>query len=368
MIYRCDLKKQYRLHGKMIIKSLKKVLASGRYVLGEEAKTFEREFAAYCNVKFSIAVASGTEALYLSLASLGIEKGDEVITSPFTPIPTVSSIVMAGAKPVFLDIKADDLLIDVDQLEAAITNKTKAVMPVHLFGNVAKMDKILMIARKHNIFIVEDACQAHGSDFKEKKAGTWGDLGCFSFYPTKNLGGYGDSGLVVTNDLKLDKKIRLLRDYGRDTLFTTVSPGVNSRMDEIQAAILRIKLRYLDENNRRRNKLAKIYFTNLKNTPLVLPIPKRDVLHNFHVFVIRCFDKRDALQSYLERNGIQTNIYYPISMHLQRAYKYLGYKRGDFPVSEKMCNEVLALPMYAELEPAVVEEISRKIVRFFNRG
>lgn len=365
MIQRCDLKKQYRIFRKDMLKAADKVFGSGRYILGDECALFEKEFARYNGSKYAVSVANGTEALYLALKALNVGREDEVITSPFTPVPTVSAIVMAGARPAFVDIEQDSLNMNVSLIEKAITKRTKAVMPVHLFGNVVKMDKLNKIAAKHKLQVVEDACQAHGSALKGRKAGSWGELGCFSFYPTKNLGGYGDGGMVVTDDPKLDKKLRLLRDYGRDSIFTTVIPGVNSRLDEVQAAILRIKLRKLDSMNRQRVNLAKMYFARLKDTPLRLPVPDKGTAHNYHVFTATLARGRDGLRKHLDRAGIQNNAYYPIAMHLQKAYSYLGYKRGDFPVAERMCKEVIALPMYPELEGRAVAKICREILGYF---
>ena len=359
--------KQYRQFESEILQAIKRVFNSGRYILAEECASFESEFASYCKARFAIAVASGTEALYLSLKALNIGDGDEVITSTFTPIPTVSAIIAAGAKPVLVDINKDDFLMDLNQLKDAMSFRTKAIIPVHLFGDIMNMNMLLGIAHKHRLFVVEDACQAHGSAYKGKKAGSFGELGCFSFYPTKNIGGYGDGGMVITDNLKLEKRLKLLRDYGKDSPFTAILPGINSRLDEIQAAVLRVKLQYLDKFNEKRRKLARIYCTRLKNTPLKLPIPGKDIYHNYHVFAIGCGSERDKLMSYLKENKIQTNIYYPIGIHLQKAYRYLGYKRGDFPACEKACKEVLALPIYPELELKTVEMISNKIIGFFNK-
>lgn len=364
MILRCDLIKQYKVYEEEIQKAVKKVCESGKYIFGQEGKIFEQEFASYCGAMFGIGVASGTEALYLSLRALDLGAGYEVITSPFTPIPTVSAIVMAGAKPIFVDI-GEDFLMDINKVGAAITGRTKVIMPVHLFGDMVDMDGIMTLADKYHLFVVEDACQAHGSLYNKKKAGTIGHLGCFSFYPTKNLGGYGDGGMIVTNDKNLADKVSLLRDYGRDGLFTTITPGINSRLDEIQAAILRIKLRDLDKMNAKRKKLADIYFSCLKDIPLSFVHPRINTQPNYHILAARCDRDRDALRQYLDRNGIQTNTYYPIAMHRQKAYQYLGYKQGDFPVSEKACGEAIALPMYPELEPEIVKMVCDQIIKYY---
>jgi len=365
MIWRCDLVKQYKHYEKAILLAIKKVCGSGKYVLGKEGELFEQEFASYCQSAFGVGVASGTEALYLSLLALDLKEGDEVITSPFTPVPTVSSIVMAGARPVFVDI-GEDYLLDVEKLKRSITKRTKVIMPVHLFGHMVEMDELMKIAKRNGVFVVEDACQAHGSLYNGKKAGAIGHLGCFSFYPTKNLGGYGDGGMITTDDQKLADKLRLLRDYGRDGLFTSAIPGVNSRLDEIQAAILRIKLRDLDEMNEKRVKLAEIYFSSLRDLPLAFIGKTQSVQPNYHVLTARCPHGRDDLLNYLKKKNIQTNVYYPISMHMQKAYAYLGYKKGDFPVSEKACKEVIAFPMYPELKPAVVKKICSQINKFYD--
>jgi Predicted pyridoxal phosphate-dependent enzyme apparently involved in regulation of cell wall biogenesis len=365
MIYRCDVVTQYANYKKEIQQSMERVLRSGRYILGDENRLFEKEFAAYCEAGFAVAVANGTEALFLAQRGLGVGPGDEVITSPFSPIPTVSAIIMAGARPVFVDINPDDFLINPDILEKCINKRTKAIMPIHLFGNVVDMPRLLKISQKYGIRLIEDACQAHGSLYNGRMAGTIGDAGCFSFYPTKNLGGYGDGGMIVTNNAGLAKKLYMLRDYGRDGLFTTAMFGVNSRLDEIQAAILRVKLKHLDSLNAMRRELAHTYSVLLRGVPVQLPVENILVTHNYHVFVIRCTKGRDKLRSYLEKNGIQTNIYYPISMHLQKACRYLEYKRGDFPVSEKACTEVLAIPMYPELGARKVKIICDRIKQFY---
>ncbi len=362
MIWRCDLVPQYEKYKKEINESIERVLKSGRYILSSEVAEFEKEFAKYLGVNYSIAVGNGTDGLTLSLMALGIGKGDEVITTPFTAIPTVSAIIDSGAKPVFVDINPDTFLIDLTKVRDAITSKTKAIIPVHIFGNVVDIPKLREIVG--NIRIIEDASQSHGSKIKGIQSGTMGDLGVFSFYPSKNLGAYGDGGMIVTNNKEWADKIRLLRMYGMVDKDNIIINGINSRLDELQAAILRVKLKYLDKMNIVRNEIAERYKKELNAEFFKHQKIPEEVFSNYHVFVSRFKGKREALIKYLEENQIQTNIYYLIPLHLQKANKFLGLKEGDFPQAEKLCKEVIALPLYPEFEKSQQDYVIKYINEF----
>ena len=360
-----DLKRQYKQLKTEIDNALSGVFEKGIFILGENVRLFEEKFADYSDAKFAVGVGSGTEALHLSLSACGVGPSDEVITVPNTAVPTVSAISSAGAKPVFVDITPDIHTIDVKKIEERITNRTKVILPVHLYGHPADMGQILKLAKAHNLKVIGDACQAHGTKYNGKNAGTIGDLGCFSFYPTKNLGAYGDGGMVVTNDEGLYEKLIMLRNYGEVKKFNSKIEGFNSRLDEIQAAVLRVKLRYLDLWNNRRRNIAKLYQQLLEDSDIQLPLEKDWARHNFHLFVIRV-SVRDSLRKYLEERGIGTQIHYPIPIHLQEAYKELGYKVGDFPESEKHAKEIVSLPIYPELTTEEVETVARCIKEFQN--
>jgi dTDP-4-amino-4,6-dideoxygalactose transaminase len=385
MIKFLDLTAQYKSIKKEIDESIKRVLESGKFIGGKEVEDFEKEFARFCGVKYAISVNSGTDALFLSLKALGIGPGDEVITTPFTFIATAEVIANLGAKPVFVDIDPKTFNIDPQQLAYQLNKltklgklKVKAIVPVHLFGQMADMDEIMRIARKYKLFVIEDAAQAIGAEIKLKtetkkskvfKAGSIGDLGCFSFFPSKNLGAYGDGGMVVTNNKKLAEKIRLLRNHGSSpkNKYLNLILGTNSRLDAIQAAILRVKLRYLKKWIKKRQEIANYYNQSLKGVsdikvPEILP----DRTHTFHQYTIRVSARvRSKIIKYLSQNGIPTMIYYPIPLHLQPAFKYLGYKKGDFPEAEKASKEVLSLPIYPELSKREQEFIIRKIKEFY---
>jgi dTDP-4-amino-4,6-dideoxygalactose transaminase len=360
-IWRCDLVPQYRAYKKEIDIAVKRVLASGRYTLAEEVSAFEAEFAAYSGCKYAVGVGNATDGLTLALKALGIEKGDEVITSPFTAIPTVSAIIAAGAVPVFIDIQEKTFLLDIEKISERITSRTKAVIPVHIFGNVVDVERLGTVLPQH-VQIIEDAAQAHGSLIRKKHAGSLGNVGVFSFYPTKNLGGVGDGGAVVTNDPEIYKTLKLLRTYGMVNKDSIVINGVNTRLDELQAAVLRIKLEHLDNMNARRNIIAEEYRNGIKRGFLMYQEITPDVYSNYHVFAARVNGDRSGFIDYLSSVGIQTNVYYPIPLHLQYANRYLGYKSGDFPVCEKLCREVIALPMYAELD----RNKRRKVIKAIN--
>jgi len=371
-----DLKLQYKSIKNKIEKSIQRVLDSGVFVGGEEVKKFEEELTRFCGVKYAISVNSGTDALFLSLKALGIGQGDEVITTPFTFIATAEAIANCGARPVFVDIKSDTFNIDPELVEGLITKKTKAIMPVHIFGQMADMEEIILIAKKNKLFVIEDSAQAMGAEYRASlprkstaKAGTIGDLGCFSFFPSKSLGAMGDGGAVLTNNRKLSDKIRLLKNHGSslNNKYKNLILGVNSRLDGLQASILKVKLMYLNKWNKEREKVADYYSENLKEIKEInIPIVKDGRNHIFHQYTIRA-KSRDKLKKYLEKEGIPTMIYYPLPLHLQPALKYLGYKKGDFVEAEKASKEVLSLPIYPELPVKGQDFVVEKIKEFYKK-
>ena len=357
MIPFLDLKAQYASLKSEIDAAVLGVLASAQYVLGDEVAQFEREFAAYCGTKHAIAVNTGTSALHLALLAAGVGPGDEVVTVPFTFVATASAICYSGATPVFVDVEPVTLTMDPQKLEAAITPRTKAILPVHLYGQMADLDAIMAIADRHGIPVIEDACQAHGAEDKGRRAGSIGVSGCFSFYPGKNLGACGEGGIVVTNDDDHAKTIRMLRDWGQEQRYHHALKGFNYRMDGIQGAILRVKLRHLEDWTEARRAHAKRYSSLLKGSPEVkVPVELEGRRHVYHVYAVRCRD-RDALQRHLQAEGIQTGLHYPIPVHLQKAHADLGYKPGDFPVSEAAARNVLSLPIYPEMTARQVEQV-----------
>jgi dTDP-4-amino-4,6-dideoxygalactose transaminase len=360
MIPFLDLRAQYQSIKNEIEVAISKVLENSQFVLGEEVAAFEKEFATYCHAHYGIGVNSGTSALHLALLAAGIGPGDEVITVPFTFVATVAAISYTGAKPIFVDIEPDSFTIDVNQLEKAITQQTKAILPVHLYGQPADMDPILEITQRYGLTVIEDAAQAHGAEYKGRRVGSIGDLGCFSFYPGKNLGAYGEGGMVVTNNENYAHTIKLLRDCGQERKYHHVLKGYNYRLEEIQGAILRVKLRYLESWTQARQSHAKQYDEQLANssvqTPKVMPYSR----HVYHVYAIRTH-QRDALQQRLQQQEIQTGIHYPIPVHLMPAYADLGYKIGDFPHSELAAKEELSLPMYAELNLSHINTIVKNL-------
>jgi len=368
-----DLSQQYKEIKKDLDIALRKVMLRGDFILGKEVALFEQEFAKYCNRKFAVGVNSGTDALFLALLSLGIGPQDEVIVPVFTYIATAFAVNFTGAKPVFVDIEEHTYNIDVNKIEEAITKKTKAIIPVHLFGQPADMQPILEIARKYNLKIIEDAAQAHGAKYKIsennwKKAGSIGDIGCFSFYPTKNLGAFGDGGMVVTDDESIYKKLLMLRDYGRRSRYEHVILGYNSRLDTIQAAILRAKLKHLDKWNRMRRKNAKIYIDELKGIKsIVLPCEADYAKSVYHIYAVRV-KNRDRVIRELTKNGIGALIHYPIPLHLQKVYKPLGYKKGDFPIAEKVAQEIISLPMHPHLKNSQIKFIVEIIKNIVSKG
>ncbi|MGO7674911.1 DegT/DnrJ/EryC1/StrS family aminotransferase [Rhizobium ruizarguesonis] len=358
MIPFLDLKAQYQSIKSEIDAAVLGVLASGQYILGEEVARLEQEFADYCNVKHAIAVNTGTSALHLSLLAAGVGPGDEVITVPFTFVATVSAICYAGARPVFVDVEPVTLTMDPAQLEAKITPRTKAIVPVHLYGQMADMDAIKAIADHYRIPVIEDACQAHGAQYKGARAGSIGTSGCFSFYPGKNLGACGEGGIVVTNSDDQAKTMRMLRDWGQEQRYHHLLKGFNYRMDAIQGAILRIKLRHLEAWTEARRAHGRRYSLLLGGSAnLRTPVEIADRRHVYHVYAIRSRD-RDQLQRVLSEEGIQSGLHYPIPVHLQKAHADLGYKAGDLPISEAAAREVLSLPIYPEMPAWHVDQVA----------
>lgn len=351
----------YLAHKDEIDAAIARVLSGGRYILGEEVAAFEQEFARYIGVRFGIGVGSGTEALHLAMRACEIGPGDEIITVSHTAVATVAAIELCDAKPVLVDIDPQSFTIDSNQIEAAIMPRTKAIIPVHLYGHPADMQFIGSIARRHSLYVIEDCAQSHGATYQGRKTGAWGDIAAFSFYPTKNLGALGDGGIVVTDDPELAERARLLREYGWRQRYISEIPGLNSRLDELQAAILRVKLRYLDDENSHRRELAQLYNTLLSSTDLVLPKEKGNVCHVYHQYVVRS-QRRDALKSYLKAQGVSTLIHYPIPIHLQPAYRGRLGEKGLLPYTERVCREILSLPLYPQLSEKQVRSISELIL------
>jgi dTDP-4-amino-4,6-dideoxygalactose transaminase len=360
MIPFVDLKSQYNSIKDEINTAVLNVLESTQFILGDEVLALEQEFSAYCGAEHGVALNTGTSALHLALLAAGIGPGDEVITVPFTFVATVSAIAYTGATSVFVDIDPVSYTMDVNQIEKAITAKTKAIMPVHLYGQPADIDPILEIANRHGLKVIEDAAQAHRSEYKGRRVGSIGDIGCFSFYPGKNLGAYGEGGMAVTNNPEYAQKMRMLRDWGQDGRYNHVMKGYNYRMDGIQGAILRVKLRYLDRWTDARRTHAAQYDALLADSGLKTPVAMPYGHHVYHVYVLRV-PQREALQQKLNEQGIQTGIHYPIPVHLQKAFADLGHHKGDFPESELVAAEVLSLPMYPELSEAQINVIATAV-------
>jgi dTDP-4-amino-4,6-dideoxygalactose transaminase len=349
-----DLNIQYKNLKKEFDNAIFSVIEKTAFINGPDVAAFEKEFAQYIGVKHAISVGNGTDAIEFALMGFGIGKGDEIITVPNTYIATCEGIHAVGAKPVFVDIDPSTYNIDVSKIEEKITKKTKAILPVHLYGQTALMDDILAIAKKHNLVVLEDTCQSHGSKYKGKRAGSIGDAAAFSFYPGKNLGCYGDGGLIATNNDELAQKIRLLKDHGQIAKSLHEVVGYNSRLDTIQAAILRVKLKHLDEWNKKRREAASIYAKLLKKLNITTPTIHPDTEPVFHLFVIQ-HDNRDGLCKYLEKNGVSCGIHYPLPIHFQNAFKNLKYKPGSFPNVEKVVPRILSLPMFPEITKEQIE-------------
>lgn len=367
MIPLADLRAQYLSIKEEIDAAIAGVIESCQFVLGDEVEAFESEFAAYCQTRYALGVNSGTSALHLALLAVDVKGGDEVITVSDTFVATVAAIRYTGAKPVFVDIDPRSATMDPAQIESAITPRTKVIMPVHLYGSCADMDPILEIAHRHNLAVIEDAAQAHGAEYKGRRAGSLADLACFSFYPGKNLGAYGEGGAVVTNNEDFARVINVLRDQGQTEKYHHDMVGYNYRMEGLQGAVLRVKLRHLDAWNTARRRHAEDYRQLLSETSIgvLAEMPYcRSVYHIFPVFS----QQRDLLQQHLRTRGVTTAIHYPIPAHLQRANSDLGYQSGDFPHTEKSCKEILSLPIYAELPSEAVSMVADAIREFCDQA
>jgi dTDP-4-amino-4,6-dideoxygalactose transaminase len=351
-----DLSLQYLSIKEEIDSAIERVLASGWFIIGQEVRAFEEEFAAYVGAGYGIGVGSGTDALHLALLACDVGPDDEVVTVSHTAVATIAAIELTGARPVFVDIDPVGYTMDASQLEDRITPATKVIVPVHLYGQSADMNPILATARRHGLKVVEDAAQAHGAEYQGQKAGSVADLGVFSFYPTKNLGAYGDGGMVVTDDSTLAQRISLLRQYGWAERYVSSIRGLNSRLDELQAAILRVKLRCLDEWNAARRDHAALYDRLLHDTGVVTPVEMEHGKHCYHLYVIR-HQSRDELQAYLKEKGIGALVHYPVPVHLQEAYHDLGLNEGALPVTERCSQQVLSLPVAPELRKEQIETV-----------
>ncbi len=359
MVPMIDLKKQFAGIKDEVLAVVTEILESAHYVLGPKVSEFEKKVAAYHDVAEAIGVASGTDALHLAVKALDIGAGDEVITTPFTFFATVESVIYTGAVPVFVDIDPETMNIDPAQIEAKITERTKAIIPVHIFGHPADMDAIMAIAGKHRLQVIEDCAQSFGADIRGKKTGSFGAAGCFSFYPSKNLGAFGDGGLVTLRDAGLGDRIRILRNHGSRGAYQHQSIGFNSRLDELQAGILLVKFRRIDAFNSMRRENAALYNAALADR-IRKPIERKGVKHVYHQYTIRSA-KRETIKNRLNEAGISSVVYYPIPLHLQEALRFLGYKNGDFPAAEEAAEKVLSLPMYPELEKKTIREIAEII-------
>jgi dTDP-4-amino-4,6-dideoxygalactose transaminase len=364
-----DLQAQHKQVREEVLAEILRVVDSQKFILGEDVEKFEIETAAYCRSQYAISCANGSDALVLALMALDVGPGDEVLTTPYSFFATAGAISRVGAVPVFVDVEPGTFNIDVERLTATLASrpKVRAIIPVHLFGGCADMDPILAAAASRNIPVIEDAAQSIGSEYKGRRAGTMGAIGCLSFFPSKNLGAYGDAGGLTTNDRALAERLTALRTHGSKKKYFHEWIGFNSRLDALQAAVLRVKLRYLDGWSAGRQRNADIYRAHLAAlaVPVTAPMPPAyQTRHIYNQFVIRC-ERRDALQAYLKEHGIGSEVYYPLPLHLQKCYEFLGHQRGDFPVSESLADESLALPVYPELEAGDIEYVCQVIQRFY---
>ncbi len=365
MIPLVDLKKQYAPLREEIASGIENVFDSMHLFLGENVQTLEREFAQFCGAEYGIGVSDGTSALQIILRAMGIGMGDEVITTTHTFIATAEAIRLTGARPVFIDIDPNTFLMEVGQIESKITPRTKIILPVHLYGQTVDMDPILEIAARRGLRVVEDACQAHGAVYKGRKAGSLGNAAAFSFYYSKNLGAYGEGGFITTRDAELARKVRMIRDHGSEQRYYHDLIGMNGRLDEIQAVILRTKLPHLREWNEKRRQHAAQYSRMLEGTRAKTPVECPENEHIYHLYVIRT-PERDALQTWLKEREIGTGIHYPVPVHLQRCMQDLGYHLGDFPVTEQVVGEILSLPMYAELTEEQISMVVEAMKDFYS--
>lgn len=361
-----DLKRQYMLHAQEYREKAIQVLDSGWYIMGQELSSFEEEWAKYIGTRYCVGLASGLDALWISFRLLGIHEGDEVIVSANAYIACVMGISINGATPIFVEPDRYDN-IDSEKIEAAITSRTKAILAVHLFGQSCNMDQIMDIAERHHLKVVEDCAQSHGNHWKNQRVGTFGDVACFSFYPTKGCGAFGDAGCITTNDAELAERFRVFRNYGSRVHYHNEVVGANSRLDELQAGLLRVKLQYLDAFNEERNVLAERYKEGIRNPYVILPTIRPGADSSWHQYVIHVPGHRDEMLEYLKTQGIGTIIHYPIPPHLSEAYRYLGYKKGSFPIAERDADEVLSIPIYngmtAEEQFYVIDKINQFVPR-----
>jgi len=361
-----DLKAEYIELKAEIDQAYQRVMNSGWFILGPELEKFESEFAEYCGVNHAIGVNSGTDALYLALKALGIGPGDEVITVSHSFIATALAITLTGATPVFVDVDPQSYTMDPQCAQAAITSRTKALLPVHLYGQMANMSKLMELAETYDLAVVEDACQAHGATYRGQRAGSIGNIGCFSFYPTKNLGGFGDGGALTTNDTQLANRLVALRNYGQEKKYYHSTIGTNSRLDEIQAALLRVKLCHLEENNQHRRQLS-IEYSQLKQDFLKIPNEAIDCMHVFHLYVVRVA-QRDSLRIHLTNNKVNTLIHYPVPIHQQQVFAEMNKIVTDLPVTEQLAGDVLSLPMYPQLNLNQIRYVIKLVNEFFEKN
>lgn len=355
-----DLKQQYASIKSEVDAAIARVIENTSFILGPEVRAFEAAFAEYTGARACIAVNSGTAALQLALMAAGVGAGDEVIVPSFTFFATAEAVSVLGATPVFVDVDPVSYTVTADAIERAITPRTRAVIPVHLYGQAADLDPILELAQKHNLRVIEDAAQAHGAEYKRKRVGGLGSAGCFSFYPSKNLGAYGEAGAIVTNDEELATRLRLLRDHGSTSKYAHAIVGYNFRMEEIQAAVLNVKLPHLNDWNDARRTRAARYHSALSNSGVALPHEMEYARHVYHVYAVQA-DNRDELQRRLTAAGVQSGVHYPIPIHFQPAYQSLGYKRGDLPVTEALAERVLSLPMFPELSDEQIDRVAEAV-------
>ena len=361
-----DLKSQYRSQEHDINMAIKRVLEKQSFILGEDVAELEARIAEFCNTKYAVGLNSGTDALILALDAFDIKKGDEVITTPFTFVATAEAIVRVGATPVFVDIVPETYNINPKLIEKKITKKTKAILPVHLYGLPADMDPIMELAAKHNLVVIEDCCQAIGAAYHGKIVGSIGDAGALSFFPSKNLGCFGDGGMIVTNHKKVYDRVRMLREHGSSVRYYHDIIGYNSRLDNLQAAILNVKLNKLNEWIQKRAEHAAEFTKHISRYPVKLPVTPKGLTHTFHLYMIRT-NRAKELMEFLSENNIDSRAYYPLPLHLQKCFEYLGYKRGDFPESEKASNEILNIPVYQELTAEIKKYMMDKIDAFFRK-
>ncbi|MDH4208359.1 MAG: DegT/DnrJ/EryC1/StrS family aminotransferase, partial [Anaerolineae bacterium] len=358
-----DLPAQHRALRHELNEAIQRVLERADFALGRDVTEFEAEFAAFCGTEYAVGVDSGLAALELTLRAFGIGPGDEVIVPAHTFVATAAAVTFAGARPILVDVEQATYNIDVDQVEAAITPRTRAIIPVHLYGLPADMDTLLRLAHRHGLIVIEDACQAHGAHYNGRPAGSIGHAGAFSFYPTKNLGACGDAGIVVTDDASVAEQVRAMRNCGQREKYLHELPPFNHRMDTLQAAVLRVKLRYLEGWIEARRQNAALYADLLADSDVITPVETPGATHVYHLYVIRT-SNRDALQAYLQEQGIGTAIHYPVPIHLQPFYAGDGFRRGQFPVTEQLCDQVLSLPMFPEMTTEQVRYVANRVIQF----